>query len=151
METWKTIIECDAYEVSNHGRIRKIKTGRLIIGCKHKGYRLFKTKRYQKTIHRIVAEYFIPNVYGKPYVNHIDANKSNNHYANLEWVTPLENTLHGVYLGNIECKKIINMDTREIYESKGVAALKLGVSRAVIKNILSGRTKKRFPIELYLK
>lgn len=146
METWKTIIECDAYEVSNHGRIRKIKTGYILKCAKHKGYVLFKTKRYRKMVHRLVGQYFIPNVDGKPYINHIDANRSNNHYTNLEWVTPLENCLHGVYLGNIECKKIINTDTGEIYESKGVAALKFGVSGQVIKNMLKGTQKKRFPI-----
>ena len=146
MEIWKTIIECDRYEVSNHGRIRRIKTGHLCIGNKTKGYRLFQSKGYRKMIHRIVGQYFIPNDMNKPYINHIDANRENNHYTNLEWVTPLENTLHGVYLGNIECKKIINTDTGEIYESKGVAALKFGVSGQVIKNMLKGTQKKRFPI-----
>ena len=97
-------------------------------------------------IHRIVGQYFIPNDMNKPYINHIDANRENNHYTNLEWVTPLENTLHGVYLGNIECKKIINTDTGEIYESKGVAALKFGVSAQVIKNMLKGYQKKKLPI-----
>ena len=146
METWKTIIECDRFEVSNHGRIRKIKTGYILKCSKHKGYILFYSKGYRKMVHRLVGQYFIPNINNKPYINHIDANKTNNHYSNLEWVTPLENCLHGVYLGNIECKKIINTDTGEIYESKAVAAMKFGVSAQVIKNMLKGYQKKKLPI-----
>lgn len=43
-------------------------------------------------IHRIVAWAYVPKIPGKPYVNHIDNNHLNNHYTNLEWVTPSENT-----------------------------------------------------------
>ncbi len=43
-------------------------------------------------IHRLVAEAFIPNPLAKPFVNHIDCDKSNNILSNLEWMTELENT-----------------------------------------------------------
>lgn len=47
-------------------------------------------------IHRIVASAYLENTYNKPYVNHIDENRQNNHVSNLEWVTPKENNLHSL-------------------------------------------------------
>lgn len=50
--------------------------------------------KYEKYIHRLVAEAFIRNPKRKPEVNHKDRNKKNNDYTNLEWVTANENVAH---------------------------------------------------------
>ncbi len=59
-------------------------------------YMAFREDGKQKNfyIHRLVAETFIPNPDGKPFVNHIDGDKSNNSADNLEWVTVTENNRH---------------------------------------------------------
>lgn len=73
-----------------------------------KGYRGYKYillckngKQDTVRIHRLVAQYFISNPQNKPQVNHIDANKKNNHISNLEWATALENTRHAYKLNLI--------------------------------------------------
>lgn len=51
-------------------------------------------KHKSTRIHRLVAEYFVPNPQNKEYVNHIDGNKQNNNYKNLEWCSAKENFEH---------------------------------------------------------
>jgi hypothetical protein len=55
---------------------------------------LYTSDRYlifkNKSIHRLIAETFIPNPENKPYVNHINSNRLDNRIENLEWVSQEE-------------------------------------------------------------
>ena len=53
----------------------------------------------QLSVHREVAKAFIPNPYNLPEVNHIDGDKTNNDYTNLEWCTSQQNIIHSVDTG----------------------------------------------------
>ena len=81
------------------GNIRKLKTtnsGYLEIGISCFG------KMIWYRLHRLVAQYYIENKENKPFVNHIDGNKQNNHVNNLEWVTHRENMDHAISTGLIK-------------------------------------------------
>lgn len=83
------------YEVSNLGRIRRVKDHRLLHPFvkkeKTNGYCYIKVFKQNLRVHRLVAMAFIPQPFGKMKVHHIDHNKTNNVFTNLKWVTTEEN------------------------------------------------------------
>lgn len=100
MEEWKIIEDYPNYMVSNLGRVKAINWHREnkekeMKPYIHKGYlrlRLCKGgKTKQFLIHRLVAQTFIPNPENKPYIDHINTDRTDNRVENLRWVTNKEN------------------------------------------------------------
>ena len=64
------------------------------------GYlRVQTAKGAERTIHRLVAEEFLPNPEGYPEINHIDGDKTNNSVENLEWCSRAYNMKHRLIQG----------------------------------------------------
>ena len=59
--------------------------------------------RRTASVHRMVAEAFIPNPNKLPEVNHIDCDRTNNRVENLEWCTHTENIYYSIRMGNHVC------------------------------------------------
>lgn len=124
-EIWKPVVNFESlYAVSNKGRVASIqyhgrKTFSLMSIFNMKGYLAVKI-RNSKTdfskvlkVHRLVAEAFIPNPEGKPCIDHIDTNTTNNCVENLRWVTVLENQRNPLTLTKIS-KHMKSMNSTKI-------------------------------------
>ena len=100
-ETWKPIADyVGLYEVSNKGRVRNLKTGRILKhGNNGRGYLfvgLYKNGAVKyHYLHRLVALTFIPNPNKLPEVNHKDEIRTNNKLDNLEWISHRDNSNYG--------------------------------------------------------
>lgn len=170
-EIWRPIKGYEGiYDVSNLGRVRshdkhtkhnygglKLQKGRILNPKKGtNGYvRVYlsdknsKTKRF--SIHRIVGNAFVENPQGKPQINHINSDRSDNRASNLEWVTNSENQKHAYKNGKQKPRKgkdnvlsigvsVFNKGGTLIksYESISDAAKDLKCCRKAISNCCKG-------------
>lgn len=104
-EIWKDVPDLP-YEISNLGNVQrradatyKYKRGGYVKPyLNNKGYLCIhcykEGKMYSFTIHRLIAQMFIPNPNNLPVINHIDGNPLNNSIDNLEWCTQQHNMQH---------------------------------------------------------
>ena len=100
----KQIKEFPNYMVDKQGNIKNCKTSKTVSQHDNgNGYMFVNLwrdgKRYNRYVHRLVAETYIVDNIKKSQVNHIDGNKKNNAVSNLEFVTGNENIKHAVENG----------------------------------------------------
>ena len=166
-EIWKDVAGYEGfYKVSNEGNVysvgRKDPLGRnhrgrtLAPGYDKGGYLIVSLckngKLKTKTVHRLVAETFLPNPNGYSEINHRDENKVNNYANNLEWCTREHNVNHGTMIersAQTRSKKVkaINIKTGEVltFNSLTEAGRKgyhCGVVSMACRGVYKGRAGK---------
>ena len=113
MENWKDVVGYEGhFMVSENGKIKSLDRKQLrsdgsiypVTGkeltpfISNVGYTRISLRNLGKpikySVHRLVAEAFLPKEKGRDFVNHLDGNRLNNHYSNLEWVSMQENNCH---------------------------------------------------------
>lgn len=115
-ETWRAVVGYEGiYEISSYGKLKRLARGKLlrtdrIMKCRisKKGHRVGELylhdgklrQRKNMLIHRLVALAFIGNPpVGKNQVKHINGDKSDYYFGNLEWCNNSEQQNHARKLG----------------------------------------------------
>ena len=95
-EIWKSI-GIEKYMISNWGNAKGINGEKIIkpqiVGSGHCQLQIRKDGESKYFyVHRLVGEHFLEKPSAeKCLIDHIDRNKTNNHFSNLRWVTHQEN------------------------------------------------------------
>ncbi len=177
-EIWKEIETAKSYAVSNLGRVKRLarkqwcvpnksfsnKPERLLTICYNNSKKYARilivnadeTKTYS-SVHRLVAQAFIPNPLNLPQVNHKNGMKADNTVENLEWCTGHENMRHRISVLGVEswakgekCNFCVLTEEKvrsipgllkEGHTKRAIAKL-LNVAATTITEITSGRSWK---------
>lgn len=152
-EIWKPIEGYKYYEVSNLGNVKTFsrwKEGRLMRLIKESnGYLRVNLvsndgKQRKVSVHRLVAQAFLPNPYNLPEVNHKDENKENNCVDNLEWTAQQDNINYGTGIqrrADQRGSKVRCVETGITYKSQAEAARQTGIPASSISSIFQGKMK----------
>ena len=165
MEIWRDIEGYEGlYQVSSLGRVKRLahwKNQRTNRSDKYYEYRQLKEKVLSPSVagpyssvqlskdnniktysvHRLVAKAFIPNPESLPEVNHKDCDGHNNNVDNLEWCSREYNLRYADRIRKAAkaCeKKVMCVETGEIYESGSKAAFADGLHKSKISQVCNG-------------
>lgn len=126
-EIWRSVSGFDGYyEVSNFGRVRSV--DRYIVrkdGVTQKRAGVIKKQAKNNDgyltvhlskegcdkrvgVHILVAKAFVSGYFDGAEVNHIDCNRENNVFSNLEWITHADNVRYAIKQGNHVCVRNIS-------------------------------------------
>lgn len=151
---WKPVVNYEGiYEISEYGEVKAfarttnmpLKNGGKSNALKYYPERILNHKfskdghhrvklcvngvRKFYPVHRLVAFAFIDGYFEGAVVNHLEGNKDNNHYSNLEW-TSVEANVHHAFDNGLMCTNRLTVeqvrDIRQKFKSKEMTVKELG-------------------------
>lgn len=166
IETFLPIKGYENYLISNMGNVINSVNGKVISQHITNGYyqvRLFKNGKVKHlTVHRLVAEAFIPNPNNLKTVDHISGKRTDNRVSNLQWLSQSDNSkkfwkeqiteeqrakynemrIKGQQGAKKSCSiPIICIETGKVYPSTQEASRELNIQHSNITATLKKRLK----------
>jgi hypothetical protein len=162
-EEWRSLdfLGFPDYEVSDLGRVRSLKGGkvRILKACPRNRNRVGYGSPYlavglrvngvehRRMVHVLVAQAFVENPFGRTTVAHCDGNILNCRAVNLRWATPEENARDKQIHGTQRCgPKTSDDDVRAMRALFGHLtderiAVMFGITAAAVRAIRKGRRR----------
>jgi len=151
LEEWRDAPGFPGYIVSNRGRVIGPKGRLLTLRPNVNGRIVLSSRRFGKrTVHSLVCEAFLGERPDGFEIDHIDGDPTNNHLANLEYVTHSENIFREYRSGRAPVgekhlqAKLSNSQVSEIRSSEDShrsLARQFGVSDRLIRMIRKGECR----------
>ena len=171
IEIWKNVKDYEEfYQVSNLGRVKSLardvyyQNGTIhrikekilapaLNNCGYANVNLCKNGKMKNiTVHRLVAEAFLPNPENKSQINHKNEVKTDNVVENLEWCDAFYNVNYGTRTQrqkqtfkdnwksgkNKRIKKVFCVELNKTYDCAKSAQEELGVNRRSIGYVCRG-------------
>lgn len=148
---WKPIEGASRYLVNEKGEIKStirniiLKQYKASNNCRMVNIYFDDGSHKYMTVHRIVANAFIPNPDNLPQVNHKDENRDNNSVMNLEWCDGKYNSNYGTGHARqtMACSKPVIQKTLDgefiaYYPSGNEAGRRTGVRSSTISAVCRG-------------
>ena len=138
------------YAVSIDGQVKHInKDNCRKVRLDRYGYErlnlVWQGNRNTVSVHKLVAQCFVPNPDGLPTVNHIDGNKRNNHADNLEWLSFGDNSIDSFNRPHARCSVVIINSIR--YRSLREAGRMLDICRFKISKYCGDKDYPHFELK----
>lgn len=135
------------YAITSCGKVWSYRSKKFLKSCKQSTEYLAVTlckdgTRKSYTIHRLVAEAYLPNPNNLPQVNHKDENKTHNYINNLEWCDNTYNVNYGTHnkrVGRARSKTVICVETNIVYYSPTEVEQTLGIDASSIHKCCKGK------------
>jgi hypothetical protein len=121
------------YKISNFGNVKSFRRKEPIILSPFKdtnGYHRVSLCGKDYSVHRLVANAFLPKIENKDLVNHKDLVKTNNRIDNLEWCNNRENVLHYFNSDN-PCVQVTKANTYSVKIYKNKKQVHLGTFKTL--------------------
>ena len=134
----------EGYRITKTSKVWNKRTKKFLGESICNGYKMTRLSGELFTVHRLVAQTFIPNPEDKPYVNHINCNKLDNNIENLEWVTQKENAAaHKKQISHP--RKVVQLDKDDniinTYNSLIEASKSINLSPSAISKVVIGQNE----------